>query len=79
MGEHGKFDAIDTDDVQVSVHGDTAVVTGRANVKGKMGAGQDISGQYRYMRVYTKDNGRWRAVASQTTSIVQTPAQTRSS
>ncbi|MBA2705387.1 MAG: nuclear transport factor 2 family protein [Blastocatellia bacterium] len=69
-----KFDAIDTDDVQVSVHGDTAVVTGRANVKGKMGA-QDINGQYRYMRVYTKDNGHWRAVASQITPIVQTPAR----
>lgn len=69
-----KFDAIDTDDVQVSVHGDTAVVTGRAHVKGKIG-GQDINGQYRYMRVYTKDNGRWRVVAAQITPIVQTPAR----
>jgi ketosteroid isomerase-like protein len=69
-----KFESIDTDDVQVEVHGDTGLVTGRAMVKGKMGT-QDITGQYRYMRVYTKDNGHWRAVSFQVTPIVQPAAR----
>jgi ketosteroid isomerase-like protein len=69
-----KFESIDTDDVQVNVHGDTGLVTGRALVKGKMGT-QDISGQYRYTRVYTKENGRWRAVSFQLTPIVQSSAR----
>ncbi len=68
-----KFDSIDTDDVQVRVHGDMGLVTGRATVKGQM-SGQPVSGQYRYMRVYTKDSGRWRAVSFQLTPIVQAPA-----
>ncbi len=63
-----KFESIATDDVGVSVHGDTGLVTGRVTVKGQL-SGQNISGQYRYMRVYAKDQGRWRPISFQLTPI----------
>lgn len=73
-----KFDSFNADEVQVRVQGDTAVVTGRAAVKGRIvggpAAGTDISGQYRYTRVYAKDNGQWKVVSAQITPIQQQAA-----
>ena len=54
---------------------DAAFITGRAIIKkGSLkdptsGKTIDISGQYRFMDVYAKRNGKWMAVASQTTKI----------
>jgi ketosteroid isomerase-like protein len=50
-------------DVKVKVYsGSTAaVVTSKAEVVGSNG-GEDISGHYRYMRVYAKKLGTWRIV-----------------
>ena len=70
-----KFDSLDADDVRVRVHGDTAVLTGRAAVKGRLGGGQDISGQYRYMRVFVRQQGQWRLAAMSAVPIQQGPAQ----
>src|SRR6266700_1067859 len=55
-------------DLKVRVHGDTALVTGRAVQKG-MENGKDYSGDYRFTRVYVKQDGRWLTVALQTTLI----------
>src|SRR5687767_4457534 len=46
-----KYESVKFDDLKVYPYGDTAVVTGRSTVKGTDG-GKDISGQYRYTRVY---------------------------
>ena len=57
----------------------SAFVTGRTIIKnGKSKDLQsqkliDISGEYRFLDVYAKKNGKWQAVASQTTKII-TPA-----
>ena len=64
------FDSLSYDDVNVRFYGNTAVVTGRATIKGTDG-GQDISGQARYTRVYVKMRGRWQLVAFSTTRIAQ--------
>jgi ketosteroid isomerase-like protein len=53
----------------VRVHGDTAILIGRANVKGRFPDGPDISGPYRYMRVFVKQQGQWRLAAVQITAI----------
>ena len=65
-----KFESFSTDDVQVRVYGDTAVVTSRATLKGRR-QGQDIGGQTRGTSVYVKRQGRWQLVAGQATSIAQ--------
>lgn len=72
-----KIESIQSEDVQVRVHGDTAILIGRANVKGRFPNGPDISGPYRYMRVFVKQQGQWRLVATQITGIQPaTPAVT---
>src|SRR5918994_3555483 len=72
-----KIESIQSEDVQVRVHGDTAILVGRANVKGQFPDGPDISGPYRYMRVFVKQRGQWRLVATQITGIPPaTPAAT---
>jgi hypothetical protein len=59
---------------------DAAFITGRATItKGSLkdpasGKTIDISGQYRFMDVYAKRNGKWMAVASQTTKIANPAA-----
>lgn len=57
-------------DLKVRVHGDTAIVTGRSVQKGTEN-GKDYSGDYRFTRVYARENGRWLTVALQTTWVQQ--------
>lgn len=63
-----KYESVSFDDIKVRLYGNTAVVIGRSTVKGQ-DKGQDISGQYRYTRVYVKRQGRWQLVANQSTRI----------
>ena len=60
-------ESIVTDEIQVRVYSDAAVVTGRATIKSRY-ANQDLSGQYRFTRVYFKREA-WRIVAYQATRI----------
>jgi len=55
-------------DLKVRVYGTSAVVTGRSIQKGSEN-GKDYSGDYRFTRVYVKQDGRWQTVALQTTLI----------
>ena len=63
-----KYESREISNLNVRVYGDTAVVVGRSI---QMGAenGRDYSGDYRFTRVYVKQNGRWVTVALQTTPI----------
>jgi ketosteroid isomerase-like protein len=63
------FEVMDTSDVSVRINGDTAVLTGQAMVKGKLADGTDISGPYRYMRVFVRQKGDWRLVAGSAVPI----------
>jgi len=63
--------AYDVDDMNIRVYGDTAVVTARTTPKGRDSKGNLITGQYRYLRVWAKRDGQWRAVAFQGTRIAQ--------
>ncbi len=65
-----KFESFNTDDVKVRVAGQAAVVTGRAITKGRSG-NSEFNRQDRFTRVYRKENGRWRLMASQLTPIEQ--------
>ena len=65
-----KIPSREVDELNVRVYGDTAVVTGRVTQKGTS-EGKDISGQYRFTRVYVKQQGTWKPVAAQETTISQ--------
>ena len=55
-------------DMKVRVYGSTAVITGKADVKGTLG-GKDTNGQIMFTRVYVKKGGSWQSVAFQQTLV----------
>jgi ketosteroid isomerase-like protein len=59
---------LDLDDLKVRLYGDTAVVTSRAELQGVNGQ-SDISGKYRYTRVYNRRLGQWKIVSFEASRI----------
>jgi ketosteroid isomerase-like protein len=57
-----KITLMNLSDLKIRVYGDTAVVTSKADLDGTNG-GRDISGHYRYTRVYSYRDGQWRIVS----------------
>ncbi len=64
------IEAINIENGNVRMYGDTAVVTGRYTLKGKAG-GQDIGGSHSYTAVYVKRQGRWQPVAFHSSRAAQ--------
>jgi ketosteroid isomerase-like protein len=57
----------------VRFYGTTALVTSQADLSGT-NAGEDISGSYRYTRVYVRDaQGKWKIVSFEASRISQPP------
>jgi hypothetical protein len=50
------------------LYGNTAVITGKADVKGTLG-GKDATGQIMFTRVYVKKGASWQSVAFQQTRV----------
>lgn len=69
--EQGKssYESFETEDAQVRIYADTAVVTGLSKAKWREADGQPRSGEYRFLRVWVRRDGRWQAVAFQSTAI----------
>ncbi len=61
-----RYDSIEITDMVVRLYGNTAVVTARADVKGKE-LGEEFSGPYRFTRVWVRRSGRWLTVSYQAT------------
>lgn len=57
-----RIKTLEINDLKVRVYGDTAVVTSRADLEGTNGQ-SDISGNYRYTRVYNRRYGQWKIVS----------------
>jgi ketosteroid isomerase-like protein len=57
-------------DLDVRLYGDTAVVTGLAQIKGSE-EGKDISGSYRFTDVWVKRDGNWQAVNTTAAKLQQ--------
>ena len=62
------FEILKREDAKLSVHGNTALATGRDTVRG-LYKGHDVSGQYRFTNVYVEQRGRWKVVSSQVTRV----------
>ena len=63
------FKSIDFSDRKVRFYGKTALVTSRAEVDGNAGEG-DISGSFRFTRVYVRDGaGGWKIVSFEASRI----------
>ena len=59
-----KVESITVDDIHVHLYGDFAILTDRTVFKGTIG-GRDISGDYRVMRVFVRQQGRWRGAGAE--------------
>ena len=62
------LDNIEMGPMTVRIFGNTAVVTGSDTEK-SMENGKDTSGKYVWTDVFVKQNGKWKAVASQSTKV----------
>ena len=72
------FTSLEVSDRKIRIYGTTALVTSRAEVKGSSPEG-DMSGSYRYTRVYVRDaRGVWRIVSFEASKI-RDPNDRRSS
>jgi ketosteroid isomerase-like protein len=63
-----KLTSNELSDMKVRVYGDTAVITGKADIKGTLG-GKDVAGQIMFTRVYVKKGDQWQSVAFQQTRV----------
>lgn len=63
-----KSQIFENHDMQVRVHGDTAVVIGITRTKG-VSEGKAFDAQFQFTDVFIKDNGRWRLFAGHATKI----------
>jgi len=63
-----KIESYSRDEESIRVYGNTAVVTYRSTVHAQRN-GNDISSQRRVITVLVKKDGRWQAVAQQSTGI----------
>jgi len=71
-----RIQSLDLSDLKVRVYGDTAVVTSRAELTGVNGQ-SDISGNYRYTRVYNKRLGQWKIVSFEASRIHDADARAK--
>lgn len=62
------FESSNSDNVNVRINGDTAVVTGRSTFKGRY-KGWSMAGQYQYTDVLVRRSGAWQAVSSHITAL----------
>ncbi|HKY30791.1 MAG TPA: nuclear transport factor 2 family protein [Pyrinomonadaceae bacterium] len=61
-----RFESSESDNVNVWITGDTAVVTGRSTFRGRY-KGWSMAGYYQYTDVLVRRRGSWRAVGSHIT------------
>ena len=65
-----KLESVINDEIKVRVFGETAVVTGRATIRGQIDE-QVIHAQNRYTSVFLKRRGRWQVISLQLTQVAQ--------
>ena len=63
-----EWESAESDQYQVRLYGETAVLIGRWRAKG-VNAGQSFDYTARFTAVYVKQDGRWQLVADQSTPI----------
>ena len=61
-----RYESIEISEMVVRLYGNTAVVTARADVKGRE-LGEEFNGPYRFTRVWVRRNGHWVTVSYQAT------------
>lgn len=71
-----QFESSNSDQVNVRIHGDTAIVTGRSTFRGCY-KGWSMAGQYQYTDVLVRREGTWLAISSHITALGTGPLRLR--
>ena len=64
------FAELNIGDLQARFYGDTAIVVGQGSLKAHA-TNQDFSGKYVWTDTFVKQDGEWKAVASQVTPVLK--------
>jgi hypothetical protein len=64
-----KYDFLRSDSVQVRAYGDVAIMTDRTSTRGT-NKGRPFSGDFRFVRIFVKKQGKWHVVLEQGTPIL---------
>ncbi len=67
-----RYSRMEQSEMTVRIYNTTAVIVGRTINEGHRGD-RDVSGDFRYTRIYVKRDGRWQAVLAQYTRIARRP------
>ncbi len=59
----------DSEQLQVRLSGETAIVTGLSKPEWRESGGSVASGQFRFLRIWSRRNGSWQVVAFQSTKV----------
>jgi hypothetical protein len=70
------YDELHSDDVQVRVYGNVAIMTDHTTIKGT-DKGRSFGGDFRFVRIFVKKHGKWQVVLSQGTPIRQGTAPSK--
>jgi ketosteroid isomerase-like protein len=71
-GGRAHYTSLELSDRKVRFYGTTALVTSRAQAAGSNAEGEDISGSFRYTRVYVRNaQGKWKIVSFEASRIRQ--------
>lgn len=76
VSRKAEIDPFRTEDVEVRLYGDTAIVTGRFAQTVRLGEKSETN-QFRYTDVYVLDGKRWRAVSAQA-ALIKSPRKVSS-
>ena len=69
-----KFESIEPAENRVRLHQTTAIITGRTQMKGRLGDAP-FAASSRYTHVFVEQQGEWRLVSAQGTQISPPPGQ----
>ena len=62
------YEFLKSDNVAVRRYGDVAIMTDRTSTKGAI-SGRAFGGDFRFVRIFVRQNGKWKAVLEQGTPI----------
>ena len=75
-GTDRKIDELHSDDIHVRLYGNTAIMTDHTTMRG-LYKGAPFGGDYRYIRIFVKQGGKWRVELVQATPLKSAPPATK--
>jgi len=75
-GTDRTIDELKSDNIQVRVFGNTAIMTDHTTMRGTY-KGAPFGGEYRYVRIFVKQGGEWRVELVQATPLKSQPVESK--